>query len=81
MTKLEQLKAAFEAEPYGLSPADKDTMEPRLIRFYDAAHNLMPQLLEAVEVMLALGDAYDVGQPATKTSAIGRYRAVLEKLK
>lgn len=29
---------------------------------------------EAKEVALALGDAYDIGQSATPTSAIGRYR-------
>ena len=33
---------------------------------------------QAVEVMKALGDAYDVGQPAGTTSAIGRYRAWLK---
>lgn len=53
MTKLEELKVAYEAEPYGLSPADKDMMEPRLIRFYNAAHNLMPRLIEAVELCRA----------------------------
>ena len=57
MTKIEELKAAFEAEPYGLSPADKDTMEPRLIRFYDAAHNLMPTLLEAIDLLETVGSA------------------------
>ena len=57
MTKLEELKVAYEAEPYGLSPADKDMMEPRLIRFYNAAHNLMPTLLEAVELLETVSSA------------------------
>ena len=102
MTKLEELKAAFEAATPGeweplmtcgelhvCTPVNEGCdvgtvcvpYERSDAEFIALAHNLMPQLLEAVEVMLALGDAYDVGQPATKTSAIGRYRAVLEKLK
>ena len=51
MTKLEQLKAAFEAVD-NLAAVDFD--EPLSLtneRFYRLAHNLMPQLLEAVELL------------------------------
>lgn len=59
---------------------DEPTNYEANARLIAIMHRNMPVLLEAVEVMLALGDAYDIGQPATKTSAIGKYRAIKEKL-
>ena len=82
MTKLEELKVAYEAEPYGLSPADKDMMEPRLIRFYNAAHNLMPTLLEAVELLETVSSARACQDHEFDVDAwFVQVRALLEKLK
>ena len=77
-TKLEELKAAYE-DSYGLSAADKDTMELRAIRFYDAAHNLMPTLLEAVELLEEVGNASDMAE----LTNLWEYKIepLLEKLK
>lgn len=44
-----------------------------------AVDELCTRLVKALEVMEALGDAYDVGQPAGDTSAIGRYREIMKK--
>lgn len=44
-------------------------------------HNALPALIECAEAMLALGDAFDIGQRAGDTSAIGKYRKALAKLK
>jgi hypothetical protein len=71
MSKIEELKKA-------LWYANERKMYYETV---DAFTEAMPLLEEAVEVALALGDAYDIGQSATQTSAIGRYRKWKEKLK
>ena len=75
MTKLEELKAAYAAEPYGLSDCDADVMPTSQVRFYDAAHELMPTLLEAVEL---LQECHNGGECR---GAEHRVKVVLEKLK
>ena len=62
MTKLEELKAAYVATGEGMSGEDADLIPTVDCRFYDLAHSLMPQLLEAVELIedVALGNSeYD----------------------
>ena len=52
MTKLEELKAAYEAAELG--DCDLDEMVTPVAQFVFAAYNLMPQLLEAVDLLETL---------------------------
>ena len=71
MTKLEQLKAAYEAahieEAQWLAEESAD--------FYILAHNTMPLLIEAAELVQ---ECYDGGE---MRGAEHRVKALLEKLK
>lgn len=58
MTKIEELKAAYEAATLGASitytsngVVSQAIMSVEYQKFIDLAHNLMPQLLEAVEAL------------------------------
>lgn len=67
--------------PYITGGRDDKPLSEEDAAFIALVRNTMPQLLEAVEVMKALGEAYDIGQQATPKSAIGRYRAILKSFK
>ena len=62
MSKLEELKAAYVATGGGMSEDDADLIPTADCTFYDLAHNLMPTLLEAIDLLedVALGNSeYD----------------------
>lgn len=67
MTKIEELKAAFEAARWGLS----DHCE-----FYDKAYTLMPLLLEAVEML-----DFEISDGGMTDEMRARALQLLEKLK
>ena len=59
MTKLNELKAAYEASP-GLLKCDADALDSRVFAFMCQAEALMPQLLEAAEVLKAVVPLMDI---------------------
>ena len=61
MTKIEELKAAYEASP-GLLKCDADALDSRVFAFMCQAEALMPQLLEAVELLKEVGDVRDMAE-------------------
>ena len=56
-TKLEELKAAYVATGEGMSGEDADLIPTVDCRFYDLAHNLMPTLLEAIDLLETVSSA------------------------
>ena len=64
MNKIEELKAANAASP-GLLKCDADALDSRVFAFMCQAEALMPQLLEAVELLKELRNSlsqYDDGE-------------------
>ena len=78
MTKLEELKAAYEASP-GLLKCDADALDSRVFAFMCQAEALMPQLLEAVELLKGVGDVRDMAELMNLWDH--KIEPVLEKLK
>lgn len=86
----EDEEVEFETHPFVriLTPTgnvctnhDLFEFEPGVAELIVLMKNTLPALIECAEAMLALGDAFDIGQRAGDTSAIGKYRKALAKLK
>lgn len=75
---LEQLKTVHETVLQTLPHDDKLTYREQ--RAAALLRQAFPVLLECASTLLAMGDAFDTGQAATPTSAIGKYRATRAKL-
>ena len=81
MTKLEELKAAYEAAELGDS--DLDEMLTPVAQFVAITHNLMPQLLDAVELLKAAATIIEGEYPESddRRKVAVKAIALLEKLK
>lgn len=76
MTKIEELKAAYEAAP-AVSRCDGDHIDSRLFKFVCLTEELMPQLLEAVDLMQ---EACEYASPLPP-ELVTKIERILEKMK